>query len=250
MHSPPPTWRGQSSSRSQTIAIGKVVGQHCRAGDLIALIGELGAGKTQFTQGLAAGLGIDAAVASPTFVMAQEYTREQSGKEQAPLRLIHIDAYRIHKLDELESIGWEITGDTLGGEMRRGSVVAIEWADRLDELVGSDRLEVKLAHVGDDQRNVQIMAHGNWAGRSKELFDALRAVLPNPIQASATATPNPEPPTPNPIPCPICKKPVLKTDATFPFCSKRCKTIDLGKWLSGNYVISRPVEQNDLEEES
>ena len=244
MHPVPPTWRGQSTARQQTIAIGRVVGEHCRAGDLIALIGELGAGKTQFTQGLAAGMGIDAAVASPTFVMAQEYQRESESPSPStqPPRLIHIDAYRIHKLDELESIGWEITGDTLGGEMRHGSVVAIEWADRLNELVGSDRLEVRLGHLGDDVRSVQVTAHGAWSSRAGALFEALDALMKRTLaQASpgvaATSA------------CPICKKPVARDGAAFPFCSPRCKTIDLGKWLGGSYVISRPVEQSDLDEE-
>jgi len=233
MASPAPTWSRSTNTADETVALGEAIGRHLVAGDLVALVGELGAGKTQFVRGLAHGLGVEpGAVASPTFVIAQEHPSKQPGRP----RLIHIDAYRIHKLDELESIGWEITGDTLGGELRQDSVVAIEWADRLDELVGSDRLEVRLSHLGDDARRIELVPHGSWRERFAALLDDLNG--------SATAKPQ----AMTGSKCPICGKAVAAEEPTFPFCSKRCRTIDLGKWISGNYVISRPIDQSDLEE--
>jgi tRNA threonylcarbamoyladenosine biosynthesis protein TsaE len=229
----------------ETVALGEAIAAYVRAGDLLALIGELGAGKTQFVRGLANGMGVERnVVVSPTFVIAQEYVPHQADHP----RLIHIDAYRIQKLDELESIGWEITGDVLGGELRENSVVAIEWADRLDELVGHDRLEVRLSHApgGLDEREVELVAHGIW----RERFGAMEAGLG---RVRCAAPPFEEPGrrpvrTADPTPCPICGKPVATGEERFPFCSKRCKTIDLGKWISGNYVISRPIDQSDLDE--
>ena len=275
-----PTWRGESHVLEQTLDVGRAVAQHLRAGDLIALVGELGAGKTQFVRGLADGLGIGKNnVASPTFVMVQEYvaplpSREGQGDGRAgeveeegdrgeskrsaltpalshplagergpdPLRLIHIDAYRIQKLEELESIGWEITSDLSAGELREDSVIAIEWADRLAELVGSDRLEVKLQHLSEGRRAVTVTPHGSWIAR----FEALRADLDQTVKLIDLTGAKPQTAT---APCPICGKPVTKEDETFPFCSKRCRTIDLGKWLGGDYMISRKIEESDLDEE-
>ena len=228
------SWSGKSHSMADTVALGEAIAPFLRAGDLLALVGELGAGKTQFVRGLANGLGVERnVVVSPTFVIAQEYFSQQPGKP----RLIHIDAYRIQKLDELESIGYEITGDLLGGELRENSIIAIEWADRLDELVGSDRLEVQLSHVGGDERKIEIFAHGNWGERLKGMMSVLEKAKG--IRATPQAAKNK---------CPICAKPVAVEEVTFPFCSKRCKTIDLGRWISGDYVISRPIDQSDLEE--
>lgn len=226
-------WTGQSHSLAQTVAFGEAIASQLRAGDLVALIGELGAGKTQLVRGLANGLGVERdVVVSPTFVIAQEYV----SANPAQPRLIHIDAYRIQKLDELESIGYEITGNVLGGELRQGSVLAIEWADRLDELVGEDRLEVRLFHTGGDERRLQLIAHGAWRERFASLVAVVDAMFATAPQATKKSK------------CPICGKPVAVEEERFPFCSKRCRTIDLGRWISGNYVISRPIDQSDLEE--
>lgn len=284
------------------MAIGAAVGRAARAGDLVALIGQLGAGKTQFVRGLARGLGVDpAAISSPTFVVVQEHeasgegesvekgaageggggsdamagAKPQAGRDRP--RLVHIDAYRLERLEDLESIGWSIDGDTLGGEMREGAVVAIEWADRLAELAGEDRLEIELAHAGDEQRDVMVTAKGAWVER----FDALRAALESAVanhaahadaaQTDVTAHDssqlepaketdianhtrkddkgNGDAASTNTRPCPICEKPADMNADTFPFCSSRCRNIDLGKWLGEGYVISRTMEQSDLEME-
>jgi len=228
------TWHGRSTSVEHTLALGAAVGRLAQAGDLIALVGELGAGKTQFVRGLARGLGAgDAPVSSPTFVMVQEYATG----EGAPA-LVHIDAYRLHSRQDLESIGWEFTGDRLGGEMRQGTVVAVEWADRVTELHGEDRLEVALAHEGEHERSVAVTPHGeSWRERWPVLAQALNA-------AAATGVHDPKT-----TPCPTCKKPVPREADTFPFCSPRCRLIDLGKWIQGDYVISRPIEQADFDEQ-
>ena len=113
---------------------------------MLALIGELVAGKTTLVRGIAAGLGAPpASVSSPTFVLAHEY--------RGRLPLIHVDFYRLHTNAEAESIGLQdyFTGQT---------ITAIEWADRFPTLLPEDRLEVRLIHRSLTTRNAQLSAHG------------------------------------------------------------------------------------------
>jgi tRNA threonylcarbamoyladenosine biosynthesis protein TsaE len=148
-----------SPSTEQTMAIGAAVVQCARDGDIIALIGELGAGKTAFVRGIAVGLGISGdQVNSPTFVIMQEYQADDA------LNLVHIDAYRLRDVDELESIGWE--GD--GHAWRDGAIVAIEWADRITAALGESFLEVRLEHEAMGRR-LGLAAHGSWIGRMAQL---------------------------------------------------------------------------------
>lgn len=123
-----------------------------RGGELLALDGPLGAGKTQFVQGLARGLGVppDCPVVSPTFVLVREY----AGR----LRLYHLDAYRLRDADELEALGWQ--------EMRdeRGAVVVIEWADRVVDLTSDAEWRLQFAHAGEHERGVRMSgSNGNAA---------------------------------------------------------------------------------------
>lgn len=196
-----------------------------QTGDVLALVGELGAGKTQLVRGLALGMGAaSSAVASPTYVMVHEYPTA-AGKPS----LVHIDAYRLRSLEDLESIGWDASGSA---EMRRDAVVAIEWADRLGDLAGPDQLQIALEHAGDSHRTLTVTPTGQWNARAADLFESLDKVARSRGRK-----------------CPICNGPASLDSPYLPFCSKRCKTIDLGKWISGDYVISRPVEEQDLDED-
>ena len=113
---------------------------------MLALIGELGAGKTALVRGIAAGLGAPlASVSSPTFVLAHEY--------RGRLPLIHVDLYRLHTNAEAESIG-------LQDYFNDQTITAIEWADRFPTLLPEDRLEVCLMHRSLTTRKVQLTAHG------------------------------------------------------------------------------------------
>lgn len=262
------TWRGRSDGMARTVALGAAVGRACRPGDLIALVGELAAGKTQLVRGLARGLGLDERlVSSPTFVMVQEYTAEASTQASAPGKpekqtptgfhkaaavgcgpiepphaardehppvLVHVDAYRITTLEQLESIGWDPSTLLPGGEMRRHAVVAVEWADRLAELADAEHLRIELTHTGQQQRDVTLIGRGRWAPR----LAAIRADLQAALEAALDRR----------RPCPICAKPVAEDDQHAPFCSSRCRQIDLGNWLTGQYLITRPLEQADFDE--
>lgn len=160
--------RGESDSVERTVAIGRAIGAAARAGDVLALVGELGAGKTQLVRGIAGGMGINpAAVSSPTFVMVHEYPASPAG-----LVLVHIDGYRLKSLEDLESIGWVDWGD----ELRRGAVVAVEWADRLGATLGADVLRVELTHSGEGRRAVEVSAVGTWIERFARLRGELARI--------------------------------------------------------------------------
>lgn len=162
-------WSGQSSSLEQTLAIGAAVARLAQAGDVIALNGELGAGKTQFVRGLADGLGIGRqSVSSPTFVLAQEYDAATPGG----LRLVHIDAYRLDGDLDAESIGLD------GGEdIGQGAVVAVEWVERLGDVLGKNRLGVTIEHEDENTRRIVIFTQGSWTQREASLIDALNAAV-------------------------------------------------------------------------
>jgi len=137
------------ATRSAACALARAVGPE---GLLVALVGPLGAGKTVFAKGLAEGLGLDpAVVASPTFVIASEYTAP-GGR-----RLAHVDLYRVESAAELEAAGfldW----------LEPGVLLAVEWADRLPDALPADRLELRLsrpdAEASPNSRSLQAKALG------------------------------------------------------------------------------------------
>jgi len=134
------------SSRFETESFGQAIGCAFMGGEVLALIGELGAGKTTLVRGIAAGLGVPpASVSSPTFVLIHEY--------RGRLPLIHVDLYRLHTNAEAESIG---LSDCFTGQ----SITAIEWADRFPALLPEDRLAVRLTHRNLATRKVQLEAYG------------------------------------------------------------------------------------------
>jgi len=129
-------------------------------GDLLLLVGELGAGKTAFAQGFARGLGVTDPVTSPTFTLARTY----AGR----LRLHHLDVYRLDHLQEAVDLGLaEIVDD--------GAVTLIEWGDVVASALPSDYLEVALSYgSADDTRTIALSVVGPaWAGRLTELHRAV-----------------------------------------------------------------------------
>jgi tRNA threonylcarbamoyladenosine biosynthesis protein TsaE len=119
-----------------------------RGGDVIALSGDLGSGKTTFTQGLACGLGIRAAVTSPTFVLVNRYTAPDGRVLQ------HADCYRLANAPlEMWDIG--IT-DLYEGD----DIVVIEWADRIPGLLPDEYLEIAFNYLDENRRQLQFVAHG------------------------------------------------------------------------------------------
>jgi tRNA threonylcarbamoyladenosine biosynthesis protein TsaE len=133
-------------------------------GDVLLVEGELGAGKTTFVQGLAAGLGVTGPVTSPTFTLMRVL---QCSGDRPVRRLLHADLYRLDHLKEVVDLGLlELVDD--------GAVAAVEWGDAGAPVLGDDVLEVRLdPGGGDDDRVITFLGTGSWAGRSDAVVAAL-----------------------------------------------------------------------------
>ena len=134
-----------SGSPEETFALGKMLGGQSRAGTVFTLTGDLGAGKTVFAQGFAAGLGIGDPVNSPTFTILQVY-------EGGRLPFYHFDVYRIADVEEMDEIGYE---DCFYGE----GVCLIEWADMIEEILPESRIRITITkdpERGFDHRSISV----------------------------------------------------------------------------------------------
>ncbi len=120
----------ESLGAEETFRVGEIIGQKARPGMIFCLNGDLGAGKTVFSKGVARGLGITEPVSSPTFTMIQEYT---GGR----LPLYHFDVYRIGELEEMDELGYE---DYFFGQ----GVCLIEWSSRIDELIPEEAIRITI----------------------------------------------------------------------------------------------------------
>ena len=134
----------RSNSARQTLLYGRALGESLKAGDLVAISGPLGAGKTQLVKGIALGLRVpgDEPVVSPSFVLVREY--------RGRLKLYHVDAYRLRSAAELLALGWD--------EIREqpDSVVVIEWADRVPAAIPEGAFQVELEHDGRTARRIRL----------------------------------------------------------------------------------------------
>lgn len=198
----------------ETRALARRLAPALAKGACVALVGELGAGKTCFVQGLAEGLGGDPdAVSSPTFVISCEHPCGDQAQ------LAHVDAFRLGAQEELATIGWtELVADPM-------TYVAVEWADRIVSELPDSCIEVRIEHIGEDLRRI-VMTWPQAAG-----------AVPDWIQSASVAGT-----------CIVCQVPLEATAG--PFCSQRCQMADLGRWFSGRYVLPRPLEETDWEAES
>ena len=140
-----------SNSPSETEAIGAALGKILTAGTVIAYRGDLGAGKTAFTRGLARGLGCSEIVTSPTYTIVNEYL---GGR----LPLFHFDMYRLSSSDDLWDIGWEDYLD-------RGGICAVEWSENVDDAM-EDALYITIEKLGEDTRRITIEGGEFLAGLS------------------------------------------------------------------------------------
>ena len=148
-----------TESPEETLALGRRVGELLCAGDVVALSGPLGAGKTMLTKGIALGLGMAdvRAVRSPTFILINEYA--------ARVRIYHVDAYRLSGPGEFEALGSD-------DFMFAGGVTIIEWADRVAGALPEARLSVVCRHEGEYRRRYRFSSLG---GRFEAVVKALLA---------------------------------------------------------------------------
>ena len=140
-----------SNSPQETEAIGFALGQILNAGSIVAYRGDLGAGKTAFTRGLARGLGYADAVTSPTYTIVNEYL---GGR----LPLFHFDMYRLQSSDDLWGIGWDDYLD-------RNGVCAVEWSENVADAM-EDAVFVTIEKIGDESRRITIEGGENLAALS------------------------------------------------------------------------------------
>ena len=140
-----------TSSAAETERVGYELAGRLEPGTVLAFTGDLGAGKTTFTRGLARGLGITAPVTSPTYTIVNEYT-------QGSLPLIHFDMYRLGSPDELFEIGWE-------DYLAQKAIIAVEWSENVSAALPPDIVFIHIEQAGDQSRRITIVG------------DAVRSVL-------------------------------------------------------------------------
>ncbi len=155
----------QTRTASETVRIGKTIGNRLLPGDVVALAGELGAGKTQFIKGLAAGVGIGNSthISSPSFTLIHEYPGE--------IPFYHIDLFRLGKEKEAEELG-------LDDYFQGTGITAIEWADKIPSLLPKEILFVFIAYVDKTTRSLEI------AGKGKRYEDLVKELSEREIRNS------------------------------------------------------------------
>ena len=134
-------------SVEETWELAKKLAAELKPGDVVCLEGDLGAGKTTFTQGLAAALGVPGRVTSPTFCIVQEHRAESTGTKHY---LVHMDLYRLHGEDDVIAIGWE---DFLAA----GAILVVEWPERAGSLIPDDAKHIVFTHLdGEESRRIEF----------------------------------------------------------------------------------------------
>ena len=148
-----------SKNPTETNYIGKIIGKHLTHGDIVALIGELGTGKTSLTQGIARGLGVpeEYQITSPSFTLINEY--------HGRVTLYHFDLYRLKGPPDLEDVGYE---EYISGN----GVNVIEWADKIINILPDDTLFISLTYINENERELSITG-------KKEILEAISNVLKN-----------------------------------------------------------------------
>lgn len=131
------------SSVEETWALAGKLAAELSPGDVVCLEGDLGAGKTTFTQGLAAAMGVPGRVTSPTFCIVQEHAGDRL--------LVHMDLYRLHGESDVEAIGWE-------DYLSQGAILAVEWPERAGSLIPADARRIVFRHLdGEERRSIEFI---------------------------------------------------------------------------------------------
>jgi tRNA threonylcarbamoyladenosine biosynthesis protein TsaE len=135
-----------TNNANETISLGRRIGSLLKPGDVLAISGELGAGKTTFINGVAAGLGISDFVSSPSFVIIKEHFGN--------IPLYHIDLYRLEEGMDIELLG-------IGEYFGKGGVVAIEWAEKMGDLLPDNYIEIEFVPIDENKRKITIDDRGS-----------------------------------------------------------------------------------------
>lgn len=205
-----------STSEAYTGALAAGLARLLRAGDVVGLSGPLGAGKTMFAGAVARALGVDAgAISSPTFVVVNQY-HVTPGPDR-PARLVHVDAYRLQGVEELDPLGWDLLPGPAG---EPDAAILVEWPERIEPALPPDRATVTLEPAGATSRRIRLELPESWMTRpgARELLERDVAV------------------------CPASGQRVPPNAPAYPFASPRLRDADLFKWLTGTYRVSRPLQ--------
>jgi tRNA threonylcarbamoyladenosine biosynthesis protein TsaE len=220
-------------SPDATTAFARGLAHVLRGGDVVALGGDLGAGKTTLVRDLALALGAPTGVVhSPTFVMVNEYPLRGSGIIQ---RLVHVDAYRLHGSEDLDTLGWDTFVDMRATDAQgrplaaqSSAVLVIEWAARIESALPSpERLaSITLTPTSESSREALLVLPESWRDRP-----GVRELLER-----------------DPIRCKVRGKWVSPTSATYPFADDRARMADLGRWFGEGFWVSREAKPEDVGE--
>ena len=144
------------NSVEETWALARQLAPELKPGDVVCLEGDLGAGKTTFTQGLAAALGVPGRVNSPTFCIVQEHRRTDQATSQllnfstSQPYLVHMDLYRLHGEDDVIAIGWE-------DYLAEGAILVVEWPERAGSLIPPEAKHIVFTHLdGEESRRIEF----------------------------------------------------------------------------------------------
>ncbi len=152
-------WTGETRSPDETERLGRALAELLPTGTVVALRGDLAAGKTCLVRGMAARFAADAPVSSPTFTLVNEYGTTS--------RLYHLDLYRLAP-EEVADLGYEELFEPDG-------VTVVEWAERAEKLLPDRRVDVELEHAGGDRRRITVHDRGVLAEGWQQVLDVIRA---------------------------------------------------------------------------
>ena len=143
-----------TNNAEETRKLGEELAKNLKGGELIALFGDLGGGKTTFVQGLALGLGIKRRIISPTFIIIRTYNIESKITDQKPKTFYHLDLYRTGKVEDIRGLGIdEIIGN-------KNDIVVIEWAKKLEDLLPEKRIDIFFEYLEENRRKIKIVKYG------------------------------------------------------------------------------------------
>jgi tRNA threonylcarbamoyladenosine biosynthesis protein TsaE len=215
-----------STSEDYTLALGRALAHLLRPGDILALKGDLGAGKTTLVRAIAQGLHIDPAlVSSPTFVLVNQYPIPQDAPALRGGQLIHIDAYRLRSAEDLEPLGWDRFINPATQAAQGNAAVIIEWADRIADALPDHLARIELAAAGQTTREITLHLPPSW--QTREGFEHLE--------------------TREPTQCRVTGCWVAPTSKTYPFIDERSREADLYQWFTSGYKTSRETKPTDEE---
>lgn len=271
-----------SHNEPETLAIGRAIGALLVPGDVVAIDGPLGTGKTRLIRGMAMGLGLPGSVvSSPTYVVVNEYVIAGEGdtglaESVRPRRLFHVDAYRLSGPEDLDSLGWDRVVDPTGD-----AAVAIEWAERIHAGEGSPtdmlnrartaspdhRAEPAVCRVRMEPiqppeghaaptaetdepppglRLINIDPPSAWSARGGDAWRDWQRLSKLLCTTSGDAARSARLPLPTGwARCPTSGRAVPPDAPTFPFADARSRMTDLGRWMTGAYTVSREIGPED-----